>query len=78
MGAIMPFVQYGMGTTQGATLVTSIQNSTSDKGMQVGTEYGLSKRTNLYAAYGQQERNLINSSASLNIKQYAVGMRHTF
>jgi predicted porin len=78
MGAIMPFVQYGMGTTQGQTLSTVAQNSTNDKGMQVGAEYGLSKRTNLYAAYGQQERKLINSSAGLDVKQYAVGMRHTF
>jgi len=78
MGAIMPFVQYGMGTTQGATTLATAQNSTNDKGMQVGSEYGLSKRTNLYAAYGQQERNLVGSSAGLTIKQYAVGMRHTF
>jgi len=78
MGAIMPFVQYGIGTTQGDTRVTSTNTSTDDKAMQVGAEYSLSKRSNLYAAYGQQERKLINSSASLDVKQYAVGLRHTF
>ena len=74
----MPFVQYGVGTTQGAQAVTAANNSTDDKGMQVGAEYGLSKRTNLYAAYGNQDRTVINSPASLKITQYAVGLRHTF
>ena len=78
MGAIMPFVQYGVGTTQGSTTHSDVQNSTKDKGMQVGAEYGLSKRSNLYAAYGQQERSLVQSSATLEVKQYAVGLRHTF
>jgi predicted porin len=78
MGAVMPFVQYGIGTTQGATTAATAQNSTDDKGMQVGAEYSLSKRSNLYAAYGQQERKLISSSASIDVKQYAVGLRHTF
>ena len=78
MGAVMPFIQYGIGGTQGATTTATAQNSTDDKAMQVGAEYSLSKRSNLYAAYGQQERKLISSSASLDVKQYAVGLRHTF
>ena len=78
MGAVMPFVQYGIGGTQGATTAATAQTSTDDKGMQVGAEYSLSKRSNLYAAYGQQERKLIASSASLDVRQYAVGLRHTF
>ena len=77
-GAVMPFVQYGVGTTEQAKAVAAANNSTDDKAMQAGAEYGLSKRTNLYAAYGAQERTLINSSASLKITQYAVGLRHTF
>jgi len=77
-GAVMPFVQYGMGTTQGAQALTAVNNSTDDKALQVGAEYGLSKRTNLYAAYGDQERTLVGSPASLKITQYAVGLRHTF
>ena len=78
MGAVMPFVQYGVGATQGSPSVGAANTSTEDKAMQVGAEYGLSKRSNLYAAYGQQERALINSSAAINVKQYAVGLRHTF
>jgi predicted porin len=78
MGAIMPFVQYGVGTTQGSTTPSDVQTSTQDKAMQVGAEYSLSKRSNLYAAYGQQERSLVQSSATLEVKQYAVGLRHTF
>jgi predicted porin len=78
VGAFMPFVQYGIGTTQGATTPIVANTSTSDKGMQVGSEYGLSKRTNLYAAYGQQERTLKDTLAALEVKQYAVGLRHTF
>ena len=78
MGAVMPFVQYGVGTTQGATTLPTANTSTDDKAMQVGAEYSLSKRSNLYAAYGQQERKLKDSSANLEVRQYAVGLRHTF
>jgi len=78
VGPFMPFVQYGVGTTQGAVSASSANNSTEDKGMQVGVEYGMSKRSFLYAAYGNQERKLINSSAALEVRQYAVGLRHTF
>jgi len=77
-GAVMPFVQYGLGGTEGTKLLTAANNQTEDKAMQVGAEYSLSKRSNLYAAYGQQERNLLNSSASLKITQYGIGLRHTF
>jgi hypothetical protein len=48
---------------------------------QLGSNYYLSKRTNLYAIYGQQQ----STSGSLGMagsgstaNQYAVGMRHTF
>lgn len=51
-------------------------------GWQVGSNYWLSKRTNLYAAYGQVVVSNattsagVTSSASLN--NYALGLRHTF
>jgi len=57
---------------------------------QLGTNYYLSKRTNLYAIYGlQQTGNAIYpasvsgnvaaiNATSNNISSYAVGMRHTF
>ena len=50
-------------------------------GWQLGSNYYLSKRTNLYAIYGQQLTS--NSSAngttiSGGVSNYAVGVRHTF
>ncbi len=51
-------------------------------GWQVGSNYILSKRTNLYAIYGQSGTSnvSVNNSnpSSYNINNYAVGMRHTF
>ena len=75
----MPFVQYGAGGTEGVRVVGTANTATSDKAYQAGVEYGLSKRTNLYAAYGNQERSLkTNSSASTEVKEIAAGIRHTF
>jgi predicted porin len=52
-------------------------------GFQLGSNYWLSKRTNLYAIYGQQHTS--NQSwtqngnpTSYNDNNYAVGVRHTF
>ena len=56
-------------------------------GWQIGTNYILSKRTNLYAIYGQSgTSNASNSVAgptvganqSYNANNYALGVRHTF
>jgi predicted porin len=68
---------------------SSIANSTAAiptanfSGFQLGTNYWLSKRTNLYAMYGQTKTD--NGSASVggattsgDANNYAVGMRHTF
>jgi predicted porin len=77
IGAFMPFVQYGIGGTEAAR--TAANTSTDDKAMQVGVEYGLSKRSTLYAAYGNQERSLkTNSTAKTEVTEMAVGLRHTF
>ena len=52
--------------------------------MQVGANYFLSKRTNLYAIYGQtSSSNIALASASANtssanLNNYAIGVRHTF
>ena len=75
---IMAFVQYGTGGTQGTNLVTAANNTTDDKAMQIGTEYSISKRTGFYAAYGNQERKTINTTAKAEMTQIAVGLRHTF
>jgi len=51
-------------------------------GWQLGSNYWLSKRTNIYAIYGQV--NVSNGTtaagvtASANLNNYAIGMRHTF
>lgn len=48
---------------------------------QVGSNYWLSKRTNLYAIYGQNKTsstNVANLAPALASSNYAVGVRHTF
>ena len=48
---------------------------------QLGSNYYLSKRTNLYAIYGQQQStsgSLGMAGSGTTANQYAVGVRHTF
>jgi predicted porin len=61
--------------------------SANINGYQLGTNYVLSKRTNLYAIYGNASQSTaanstVNPSTALrtsyNINNYAVGVRHTF
>ncbi len=52
-------------------------------GYQLGANYWLSKRTNLYAIYGATGTSNVSSTAganprSSNYSQYAIGARHTF
>jgi predicted porin len=51
-------------------------------GYQLGANYILSKRSNLYAIYGQSgtsnTTNAAGSTTSYRASQYAVGVRHTF
>jgi len=54
-------------------------------GFQLGSNYYLSKRTNLYAIYGQSNTSSASNSnrsltpgAGSGANQYAVGVRHTF
>jgi len=59
-------------------------NSANFGGFQLGSNYWLSKRTNLYAIYGQQRTSNQNfggtaaNATSYNANNYAVGVRHTF
>jgi predicted porin len=55
------------------------------RALQIGSNYWLSKRTNLYAIYGQEQARTFNKSApaakakpDTNIRNYAIGIRHTF
>ena len=61
--------------------------SANINGYQLGTNYILSKRTNLYAIFGNASqsnaRNVgINpataTNSAYNVNNYAVGVRHTF
>jgi predicted porin len=67
------------------------QNSVHMNAWQLGSNYYLSKRTNLYAIYGQyaQANGTYNTYSStgtaagtfntnMNVNSYAVGVRHTF
>jgi len=52
-------------------------------GWQIGTNYILSKRTNLYAIYGQSGTSNVSNrvtgvNQSYNANNYALGVRHTF
>jgi len=58
-------------------------NSANFGGFQLGSNYWLSKRTNLYAIYGQtrtsnQNYTLGANPTSYNANSYALGLRHTF
>jgi predicted porin len=50
-------------------------------GYQLGSNYYLSKRTNLYGIYGTMSASLAPTyvtGSGANAKQYAIGVRHTF
>jgi predicted porin len=80
MGKTTLALQYGMGELEGAT---SAEKS-DRKAYQLGAIYNLSKRTNLYAAYGTQEQKVTQSATAATVgdktekTQYAVGLRHSF
>jgi predicted porin len=47
-------------------------------GYQLGSNYWMSKRTNLYAIYGQAGTTSTSANSAMNTNNYAVGVRHTF
>jgi predicted porin len=69
-------------TAQGSNIagavLTGAQATQNFTGYQLGSNYILSKRTNLYAIYGSTQA----SSSSVNISEgrssYGLGLRHTF
>jgi predicted porin len=66
-----------------STVNTATLNFT---GWQLGSNYYLSKRTNLYAIYGQSNTtsasnsttNAVTTGSGAGANQYALGLRHTF
>jgi len=79
---IESWASIGMGKYKGAPLsATAASPTVNFTGWQLGGNYYLSKRTNLYAIYGQQQTSSAtpNTAGSGNTaNQYALGMRHTF
>jgi predicted porin len=77
-GAITPKVTAFASIGNGAYRAFGSSNPTANfVGWQAGTEYGLSKRTALYAIVGSHQTSS-TSTGSAGANQYAVGMRHTF
>ena len=71
----------GTGKYKGAVTTAGEPASVNFVAWQLGSNYYLSKRTNLYAIYGQQQSTsgttgVSGSGSSAN--QYALGVRHTF
>ncbi|QWE24805.1 porin [Polynucleobacter sp. AP-Elch-400A-B2] len=74
------YATYGLGKSSYAQAGSAYANFRT---MQVGSDYYLSKRTNLYVAYGAFNQSSPNSAAvstvsSLSGMNYATGIRHTF
>jgi predicted porin len=67
-----------------ATNTVYTPGTTNLSGFQIGSNYWLSKRTNLYAIYGQMEQSNQSFVAAgtnpyaYNINNYGIGVRHTF
>jgi predicted porin len=77
---IEAWAQGGLGKVTAFGSSNPAANMTS---WQVGSNYYLSKRTNLYAIYGQVGTSNVSvvanqNPASFNASNYAVGLRHTF
>ncbi len=70
--------QYGAGTN-GAFPTASTNYATQRfTGYQVGSNYWLSKRTNLYAIFGSTQVSSSSIAVSEGGSSYGVGVRHTF
>ena len=77
---IEAWAQGGLGKTTAFGSSNPAANMTA---WQVGSNYWLSKRTNLYAIYGQVGTSNVSvvanqNPASFNASNYAIGLRHTF
>ena len=75
---ITPFVQYGTGFSTSTVSVSAANTTNNNMGYQAGVTYSMSKRTNLYAAYGYQKSENKTSTASVEGREAAVGILHTF
>jgi predicted porin len=66
-------------TSTTSSLSIGANNATANfTAYQLGANYLLSKRTNLYAIYGSTQQSSSSTLRSEGANQYAVGVRHTF
>ena len=81
---ITPVIESWASIGNGKAKYTAGAASANFTGWQVGSNYYLSKRTNLYAIYGQNNTSSANTNGVANTgsgsgsQQYALGLRHTF
>ena len=77
---IEPFGQIGNGRVTGVGATGPVTNPTTANftSWQIGSNYWLSKRTNLYGIYGATQTSSTSTTRSASASQYAVGVRHTF
>ncbi|QWE20735.1 porin [Polynucleobacter sp. AP-Kolm-20A-A1] len=78
---IEAWASVGTGKVKGPIAANVEPSSVNIFGYQLGSNYYLSKRTNLYAIYGQSQSTSSASSTAgsgASVNQYTVGLRHTF
>ena len=79
--AIEAWGSVGTGKYTGPIAATGLPASVNILAWQLGSNYYLSKRTNLYAIYGQQQSTasgVSTAGSGSSANQYALGLRHTF
>ncbi len=75
MGKTYLWAQMGESESEGTTRGTKQYDR---EGYQVGARYDLSKRTSLYAIYGQQEATKVGSTPVNEVSALNLGVRHSF
>ena len=70
--------QAGASSSLAALGTTSTRATQNFTGYQLGTNYILSKRTNLYAIYGSTQVSNSTIALSEGASSYGLGLRHTF
>jgi len=81
---ITPTIESWASIGNGKVKATQGNATVNFVGWQLGTNYYLSKRTNLYAIYGQNNASSANTNgvaatgSNTGANQYALGLRHTF
>jgi predicted porin len=65
-------------STAGTPTLAAGASTSNFTGYQVGSNYWLSKRTNLYVIFGSTQVSSSSTVASEGANNYALGLRHTF